>query len=70
MKRKTTGFLDLDLVSPKSRHPIMRELLKVMRKEVGNPCRTFGSRCASCEIWLAFHRLDMFFDSGCQTEKK
>lgn len=40
------------------RRRVLQELLNLMRKELGEPCRAYAVGCVVCESYLAFMQLD------------
>ena len=66
-KYTNTGFIDLQ--SARYRHPLMKELLKMMKEGVGKPCGAYADGCPSCRCWLAYATLDAMFEMRWDEEK-
>jgi hypothetical protein len=50
-------FFD-NFVTPKSRHPLMAKLKKLLEEDVGKPCKAYEVNCCVCRSWTAFLYLD------------
>lgn len=84
MKKKSAGFLDLNMNSTwkftrlkggkketltAKRRRVLQDLLVFMEKKIGPPCKAFAPNCCVCEAWLAFAKIDSFFEGDATLDK-
>lgn len=85
MKKKNAGFLDINMnstwkftrlrkdkkkeVMVAKRLKVLQDLLVYTEKQIGPPCKAFAPGCCVCEVWLAFAKIDSFFERSAVLDK-